>query len=99
MGCNCATQEQIKKLHEIYGEKKDIKNIPFEQKIEFFIKNIGVYLVMLFIIPILILFVLYKVLFTKDKKISVKKLLKFNSKGVDEAIAKNIIEYTNLTNE
>ena len=45
MGCNCATQEQIKKLHQLYGEKKN-EAISLSQKIETFFNKIGVYFVL-----------------------------------------------------
>lgn len=95
MGCNCATQEQIKKLHELYGSKKSQPKT-LEQKVKEGLINIGVLFVLILTIPVLISLVLYKVLFTKEKKISVKKLLGFSGKGIDEAIAKNIIENTSI---
>lgn len=95
MGCNCATQEQIRKLHELYGGKSSLDK-PFKQKIGELFKNFLIYFILFIISPILISFVIYKVVFTKDKKISVRRLLKFNSNGLDEALATNIIENTNI---
>ena len=97
MGCNCATQKQISKLYELYGDKKN-KDIPKSQKIKTFLRNLSVYSVVLIISPLLISFVLYKAFFSKNKQISVRKLLRFNKKGIDEAIAKNIIENTTILN-
>lgn len=95
MGCNCATQEQIKKLHQLYGEKSKI-NKTFTQKIKEFIKNSILYLMLFLISPIIIGFVFYKFFFTKERRISVKKLLNFKGTGIDKALAKNIIENTNI---
>ena len=95
MGCNCATQDQIKKLHQLYGGKSNL-NKPFKQKIGELFRNILIYIILFIISPILISYVIYKVVFTKDKKISVRKLLKFNGSGLDEALATNIIENTNI---
>ena len=97
MGCNCATQKQISKLYELYGDKKN-KDIPKSQKIKTFLRNLSVYSVVLIISPLLISFVLYKAFISKNKQISVRKLLRFNKKGIDEAIAKNIIENTTILN-
>lgn len=95
MSCNCATQEQIKKLHQLYGDKSTEK-IPFEQKVNNFFRKSIIGIIILCVSPLLISFVIYKAVFTKDKRISVRKLLRFNKKGIDEAIAKNIIENTNI---
>lgn len=95
MGCNCATQEQIKKLHQLYGEKSNL-NKPFIQKVSDFFKGACIYLILFLIFPLIIGFILYKLFFTKDRRISVKKLLRFNGKGLDEALAANIIENTNI---
>lgn len=95
MGCNCATQEQIKKLHQLYGEKSNL-NKPFTQKINEFFRSLLIYLILFLISPLIIGFVSYKFFFTKNKRISVRKLLRFNGKGLDEALAANIIENTNI---
>jgi hypothetical protein len=95
MGCNCATQEQIKKLHQLYGEKKN-EPISLTQKIQTFFNKIGVYFILILISPLLILYVLYKALFAKDKRISIRRIFRFNRTRIDEAIAKNIIENTTI---
>ena len=66
MGCNCATQEQIKKLHQLYGEKSNL-NKTFTQKIKEFFTGLLVYLILFLISPLIIGFVLYKFFFTKGK--------------------------------
>lgn len=95
MGCNCATQEQIKKLHQLYGEKSNL-NKPFKQKIVDFFNKIIIYLILFLISPLLISFVIYKLFFTKNKQISLRKILRFKGEGLDSAMAKNIIENTNI---
>ena len=97
MGCNCASQEQIKKLHELYGEKiNPTTPTTLKFKINKILTTIGVYIIMIPIVPIIIGYILYKH-FNKDKKISLKKILRFfGNKNTDAAIAKNIIENTNI---
>ena len=95
MGCNCATQEQIKKLYQIYGEKNNI-NKTTKQRIGEFFRDLFIYIILFLISPLMIGFIIYKYFFTKDKQISVRKLLKFNGKGIDKALATNIIENTNI---
>lgn len=97
MGCNCATQEQISRLYKIYGDKS-VENISNKQKVGFFFKKIIVFLVVFIFSPFLIGFVLYKGIFTKDKKISVRKFLRFKSDDIDNNQLKNIIEETSLMN-
>lgn len=95
MGCNCATQEQIKKLHELYGEKSG-SNKTFKQKINESFKKSVIFLILFLMSPILIGFIFYKFFFTKEKQISVRKLLRFSGPGIDKALATNIIEKTNI---
>jgi hypothetical protein len=95
MGCNCATQEQIKKLHQLYGEKSNL-NKPLTQKVSDFFKGACIHLILFLIFPLIVGFILYKLLFTKNRQISVKKLLRFKGEGLDSALATNIIENTNI---
>ena len=77
MGCNCKVNQKIDYLHRKYGNK-----IPVSKKTEISfhfkekIKEFFVFLIGLLFLPIIILFVLYKVIFTKEKKVSIKKLMK-----------------------
>ena len=57
---------------------------------------IKIYLILFLISPLIIGFIIYKQFFTKDNQISVRKLLRFNSEGIDKALATNIIENTNI---
>lgn len=92
MGCNCASQEQITKLYKLYGDKSNNNNIRLSQRLTTLFRDICVYLVIFLILPFLILFVLYKGIFTKDKKISVRKLLKFKGDNNKWSATKNIID-------
>ena len=92
MGCNCASQEQITKLYKLYGDKRDNNNITLTQRLTTLFRDICVYLILFLISPFLILFVLYKGIFTKDKKISVRKLLKFKGENNNLVNHKNIID-------
>ena len=98
MSCNCASQEQIKKLHELYGEKVNPSTpTTLNFKINKILTNIGVYIAMILIVPVLMGYISYK-FFKKDNKISLKKIVGFlGYKNTDVAIAKNIIENTNIT--
>jgi hypothetical protein len=84
MGCNCASAEQIKKLHELYGEGPklfDSSEFDFRR----FINKIGVITCLIFLSPILFGYVVYKTNFAKDDKISVRKLF-------------NLTRHSNVTN-
>ena len=80
MACNCATDEQIKELYRRYGERrKPGKNATFKAKLKHAVYTAGVFICM---IPITVLFlfpyVLYKALYTDDKKISIRKFFRLN---------------------
>lgn len=96
MACNCASQKQINKLYELYGDKSNKVPKTLWDKIKDIFEKICVYTIIFLLSPLLIGFVLYK-LTTKEKQISVRKLLGFKSNEIiDAAIAKNIIENTNI---
>lgn len=98
MACNCATKEQIEKLHSLYGQKVN-PNTPttLKFKINKILTQIGVYLSMFLIFPILIMVLIYHAFIKRDNKISVKKLLGLKGeKTIDGALAKTIIENTNI---
>jgi len=78
MACNCATSEQIKELYARYGDKKNVKNLSFSQKLKYYAQYALVYIIMIPIVPLLALYVIYKGLFDDDHKISVRKF--FNIK-------------------
>ena len=97
MGCNCVSQEQIKKLHELYGEKVEVAK---SQEIGFSLKKIVtkilVGLCVLFIVPFLFLKTLYKILVRKQSVLSVSDFI-FKPKNLDVAFAKTIIENTKVS--
>ena len=98
MGCNCASQKQINKLYELYGDKTNKVQKTLWEKTKDTFEKICVYVIIFLLSPILIGFVLYKMT-TKEKQISIRKLLGFrNGETIDAAIAKNIIENTNIVN-
>lgn len=98
MGCNCASNEQIAKLHSLYGEKLNpTADIALKYKIKKFFNTAGVFVVMFFLSPILFGFVIFKGL-SKDKKISLRKVLglkKRNQQGIDRVVAENILKNIN----
>jgi hypothetical protein len=98
MACNCATKEQIEKLHSLYGQKVN-PDIPttLKFKIKKFSVNLGVYLSMILIFPILIMILIYHAFIKRDNKISIRKILGLKGhKTLDNALAKTIIENTNI---
>lgn len=99
MGCNCASREQIEKLHALYGEKiNPTTPTTLKFKIKRFFNAIGVYLSMTILFPFLIGFLMYNVIIKKNNKISLSKLFGLKgSKNIDAAIAKSIIDNTNIT--
>ena len=73
MGCNCASAEQIKKLHELYGDKSknsDSTGFNFRK----FLNKTGVIICLVLLSPILFGYVVYKTNFAEENKISVRKL-------------------------
>lgn len=94
MSCNCVSQEQIKKLHELYGDKVKA-NTPttLKFKIKNFLSKLMVAIILLIISPMLIFYILYNVWFTKEHRVSIRKFLGIRkSKTLDDAMAKSILE-------
>ena len=75
MGCNCATTEQINELYRKFGEKQKNRK-GFSLKL--FLKKSLTYLCVALATPFIVLFVIGKAAFSKDKRISVQKF--FNLK-------------------
>jgi hypothetical protein len=98
MGCNCASKEQIEKLHALYGEKiNPTTSTTIKFKIEKFLTHTGIFLIMVILFPFLIGFLMYNVLIKKNNKISLSKFFGLKgSKYIDAAMAKSIIENTNI---
>jgi fumarate reductase subunit C len=77
MSCNCKVAKQITYLEKKYGH-----NIPVskQSQIRFrfteFLKNLLVIFIGILFLPIMILHILFVLIFKKDKKISIKKLLR-----------------------
>ena len=78
MACNCATSEQINELYRTYGEKVDEKLAgSFWQRVKNAVRKFFVYLCLIPITPVIVVYVLYKAFGDDDKKISIRKLFKF----------------------
>ena len=75
MACNCKVNQQITYLHKKYGQKIPVSK---ESKIRFTVrewfKNFLVYIIAILFTPIIFLYILYVTLFTKDKRMSMKKV-------------------------
>lgn len=97
MGCNCASQEYIKNLHNLYGEKIKISE---KKTLEFQLKKwltyIGVGSIVILSSPILMGYVLYRCIFKKGF-ISIKGLMG-SGEGVSIAMAKEILDNVNSSN-
>lgn len=94
MGCNCAAQKQIEKLHELYGDK-DTQKKSYLQSVRENLMKVLAGVIILFLSPFIIGYILYIALFTKEKQISLRKFFGKNKK-LDEALATSIIENTNI---
>lgn len=83
MACNCATEEQLKELYKTYGEKVDAKlsSNPW-QRLKNNVRKFFVYLFVIPIIPLLFLFVIYKV-FSDNNKISIRKFFLLRNKNLE----------------
>lgn len=86
MACNCATDEQIKELYRRYGERSKLSpDAKFKDKAKKALVATGVFICM---VPITLLFlfpyVLYKALYSEDRKIDVVKFFRLNkNKNID----------------
>lgn len=94
MGCNCASKEKIEQLYKIYGEKvKPSVPTTLSFKLKNLFTKILIYLIVIPLLPLMVGYVCYKRFFAKDKRISIKKLLRIKgNKHVDDEIIKRIIE-------
>lgn len=80
MSCNCTTNEQLKELYKRFGEKaEENKGKGIKYKIKRLFEKTGIFICLLVITPILFLYVLFTALFSKEKKISLRKF--FRLKG------------------
>lgn len=77
MACNCASNEQIKELYRRYGEKKSAPRTT-KQKIKYALQYTGVAIAMVFVVPFLILYVLYKGLMDDNHQISLTKFFRLD---------------------
>lgn len=75
MACACKANKDLHMLHQKYGHK--IKP-SYGEKINFYtiekIKELCALIIILLCTPLLFLYVMYITFFTKDRKISIKKL-------------------------
>ena len=78
MACNCASSEQIKELYARYGDKREVKKLPFSGKVKYYAQYTGVAIAMVVLFPLIVLYVVYKGAFDDDRKISFRKF--FNIK-------------------
>ncbi len=81
MACNCATDEQIKELYRRYGERSKLSpDAKFKDKLKKALVSVCVFICMVPIVPFLFLYVVYKALYSDDRKIDVVKFFRLNKK-------------------
>ena len=81
MACACKVNQQIDYLHKKYGvnvPKSKTKKINFDFGL--FMENLGLGILVIPFIPFILLHIIIKSL-SKDKRISVKKLIHITKKG------------------
>ena len=86
MACNCVTSQQLDQLYRAFGQKrKTDENLTLMQKVKSTFMRIGLYLMMLVIIPILIIYVVY-VSYFGDGKISLTKFFNLKGRSIEEYV-------------
>lgn len=84
MACNCATNEQLNKLYEQFGQKQTVsKNTTFSLKIKNIFTKIGVSICLIFVFPY-VLFYIFKHGILGDGKISLAHFFGFREKIVNK---------------
>lgn len=79
MSCNCKVAKQITYLEKKYGHNIPVsKQTKIKFRIDEFLKSVLVFLIGLLFLPVIVLHLLFVLIFKKDKKISVKNLLRLN---------------------
>lgn len=80
MACNCKVNKQISYIQKKYGHNMPVSK---ESKIRFRVqeklKGILTFFIGLLFLPIIILHILYVLIFKKDKKISIGKILRLQT--------------------
>ena len=82
MSCNCKVNKQIDYLHRKYGHNIPVrKKTKIKFKADEILRNILTTLLVILFSPFFILHVLYVSLFTKEKSVSMKKMMKLAKVG------------------
>lgn len=80
MACNCATQEQLNELYKKYGRKVEPDaRTTWGFRIKKFVNDFFLIITMVIIVPFIFCYVMGKGLFTKEKKISLKKFFRLDN--------------------
>ena len=81
MSCNCASSKQIQEIYRRYGEKTKLKKSDgFKLNFKKVVYNVFTVLILIVLFPFLLLYVLYKGLFSPDKKISLRRFFRLDKK-------------------
>lgn len=79
MACACKVNQQIESLHKNYGHDIPVKKRELTAfNVVETLKALGIWIVAIPIIPVMIVHILFKSIFTKSKTISVKKLMRLS---------------------
>ena len=80
MACNCATQEQLNELYKKYGRKVEPDaRTTWGFRIKKFVNDFFLNITMVIIVTYIFCYVMGKGLFTKEKKISLKKFFRLDN--------------------
>ena len=74
-----ATKEQINELYKKFGEKKESAKRKSSLNLSAIVKNTGIFLCTVIVVPFLLLFVLYKAFCDDNKQISIRKFFNFKN--------------------
>lgn len=81
MSCNCATNEEIQKLYKMYSSEKVKKDDKLITRIKHYFNVVFVNLIVLFICPFLVIYVLYKKFFGNNL-ISLSKFFRLKQNDI-----------------
>lgn len=82
MGCNCKVNQKITYINRKYGHKVPIsKQSSIKLKIKYIFRDMFLYALTILFIPFVFLHILFVSLFTKDKKLNIKKILRLEYAG------------------
>ena len=78
MACACKASKHIDLIYKQYGPKNGYQNKHTLMRVKFknLLKNIGIWIILIPLMPIMILYTLYVAFFKKEKMINVTKIFR-----------------------